>query len=108
MTALMIESSERAAYLGAGYSDLRPGVDVHSTVSLPGDGAAHCVGDTHSQSPSFLTVAQGHQAVSSLPWRIGRHGNHHGLCNVIVLKIKLFFDLFVCREIAFASYRTQI
>lgn len=62
------------AHLGARYSDLRPSVDVDSAVGLPRDGAAYCVGDTHSQSPSLLTVAQGHEAVSSLPWRIGRNG----------------------------------
>lgn len=61
-------------YLGAGYSDLRPGVDVDSAVCLPRDGAAHCVGDAHSQSSSLFTVAQGHEAVSSLPWRISTNG----------------------------------
>lgn len=61
-------------HLGTGYSDLRPGIDVDSAVGLPGDGAAHCVGDAHSKSPPLLTVAQGHEAVSSLPWRIGRSG----------------------------------
>lgn len=69
-------------YLGAGYSDLRPSVDVDSTVRLPGDGAAYSVGDTHSQSPSLLTVAQGHEAVSSLPCRVGKKDlirKHRGL-----------------------------
>lgn len=54
--------------LGAGYSDLRPSVDVDSTVGLPGDGAAHCVGDAHGQSSPLLAVTQGHQAVCSFPW----------------------------------------
>lgn len=54
--------------LRAGYSDLRPSVDVDSAVRLSGDGAAHRVGDAHCQSSSFLAVVQGHQAVCSLSW----------------------------------------
>lgn len=55
--------------LGAGYSDLRPSVDVDSAVGLSGDGAAHRVGDAHCQSSSLLAVAQGHQAVCSFSWQ---------------------------------------
>lgn len=54
--------------LGAGYSDLRPGVDVDPAVGLSGDGAAHRVGDAHGQSSPLLAVAQGHQAVCGLSW----------------------------------------
>lgn len=64
-------------YLGARYSDLWPSVDVDATVSLPRDGAAHCVSDAHSQSPPLLTVAQGHEAVSGLPCGVGRNGKHN-------------------------------
>lgn len=60
-------------HLGAGYSNLRSSVDVDSAVGLPGDGAADRVGDAHSQSSPLLTVAQGHEAVGSLPWRIDRN-----------------------------------
>lgn len=59
-------------YLGAGNSDLRPSIDVNSTVGFPGDGASHRVGDTHSQSTSLFTVAQGQEAVSCLACSIGR------------------------------------
>lgn len=57
-------------YLGAGYSNLRPSIDVDSTVSLSGNGAAHSIGDAHSQSSPVLTITEGHEAVSSLTWRI--------------------------------------
>ena len=60
------------AHLGAGHADLGAGVDVHAAVGLPGDGAAHGVGDAHRQSPPLLAVAQCHQAVRRLPW--GRRG----------------------------------
>lgn len=56
-------------YLGAGYSDLWPSINVDSTVRLPGDGAPDCVGDTNRQSASLLTVAQSHEAVGGLPCR---------------------------------------
>lgn len=35
-------------YLGAGNSNLWSSINVDPTVRLPGDGAAHCVGDAHS------------------------------------------------------------
>lgn len=44
-------------YLGAGHSDLWACIDVDAAVGLSGDGAAHSVGDTHSQGPAVLTVA---------------------------------------------------
>lgn len=54
------------SYLGAGYANLRPGVDMDSAVGLSGNGAAHRVGDAHGESPFLLTVAQSHQSVSCL------------------------------------------
>ena len=91
------------AHLGARYPDLRSSVDVDSAVGLPGDGAAHCVGDTHSQSPSLLTVAQGHQAVSSLPWK------ERGTTTVYAtqqLCQQNNADLLVSSEIAISQSRT--
>lgn len=76
-TAELIRATVAMIYLGARYSDLWPGVDVDSTVSLPRDGAAHCVSDPHSQSPPLLTVVQGHEAVSGLPCRVSRNGKHN-------------------------------
>lgn len=57
-------------HLGAGYSNLRPGIDVDPTVSLSGNRAAHCIGDAYSQSSPLLTITQGHEAVSCLTWGI--------------------------------------
>ena len=57
-----------ASHLGAGHSDLWAGVDVDATVGLSGDGAAHCVGDAHSQGPPLLTVTEGHEAVCRFTW----------------------------------------
>lgn len=57
-------------YLGAGYSNLRSGIDVDSTVSLSGNRAAHCIGDAYSQSSPLLTITQGHEAICSLTWKI--------------------------------------
>lgn len=57
-------------YLGTGYSNFRSGIDVDSTVSLSGNRAAHRIGYAHSQSSPLLTITQGHEAISSLTWRI--------------------------------------
>lgn len=59
------------SYLGAGHPDLRPCIDVDTTVSLPGDGAAHSVGDAHSQCPAVLTVSQRQKCVCSLSYNTG-------------------------------------
>lgn len=60
-----------SSYLGAGHPDLRPCVDVDATVGLPGDGAAHSVGDAHSQRPAVLTVSQRQERVCSLTCNTG-------------------------------------
>lgn len=59
------------AYLGTGHADLRPRIDVDTAVGLSGDGAAHGVGDTHSQGPAVLTVAQRQQGVCGLTCHMG-------------------------------------
>lgn len=59
------------SYLGAGHPDLRPCIDVDTTVSLPGDGAAHSVGDAHGQRPAVLTVSQRQERVCSLTYNTG-------------------------------------
>lgn len=57
---------EHNSYLGAGHPNLGPCVDVDATVSLPGDGATHGVGDAHGQRTSILTVSQRQERVCSL------------------------------------------
>ena len=55
-----------ALYLGAGHADLWARVDVDAAVGLSGDGAAHGVGDAHSQGPAVLAVTQCQQGVCGL------------------------------------------
>lgn len=69
------------SYLGAGHPDLRPRVDVHTTVGLPGDGAAHSVGDAHSQRPSVLTVPQCQESVCSLTYNTRVTVSEHAHAN---------------------------
>lgn len=66
-----LENTDNNSYLGAGHPDLRACVDVDTTVGLPGNGAAHSVGDAHSQRPSVLTVSKSQKRVCSLTWNTG-------------------------------------
>ena len=53
-------------YLCTGHADLWPSIDVHSTVRLPGYGAAHCVGHTHQQPALLSAVPKGIESVGRL------------------------------------------
>ena len=50
--------------LGAGHSDLGPGVDVNSCMALPTYGGAHSVGDAQDEGTARLAVPEGAGRVS--------------------------------------------
>lgn len=63
-------------HLGAGHANLGARVDVNPAVGLAGDGAAHGVGDAHSQGSPLLAVPKAHQSVCCFPWNTDNTGKH--------------------------------